>query len=89
MWVRDLNTKRPDFGAFSHLFPDVLNDPDKFFGFFRITTESLKKLADLTGIAVTEMDTNYRRSIRVEERTAIFLRYKFEFICNINIDSLL
>jgi hypothetical protein len=29
---------------------------------------------DLTGIAVKKRDTNYRRSIGVEERIAIFLR---------------
>jgi hypothetical protein len=28
IWVHDLNTKKPDFGAFSHLFPDLLNDPE-------------------------------------------------------------
>jgi hypothetical protein len=54
-----------------------------------MTTESLKKLMDLTGIAVKKMDTNYRRSIGDEERRAIFLRYEFEVICNINIDRLI
>jgi hypothetical protein len=54
-----------------------------------MTTENFKKLVDLTGIAVKKMDTNYRRSIGVEERIAIFLRDKFEFICNINIERLL
>jgi hypothetical protein len=65
IWVHDLNTKRPDFGAFSPLFPDLLNDPDQFFGFFRMKTESFKKLVDLTGIAVKKMDTNCRCSIGI------------------------
>jgi hypothetical protein len=54
-----------------------------------MTTERFKKLVDLTGVAVKKMDTNYRLSIGVEERIAIFLRYESEFICNINIDRLL
>jgi hypothetical protein len=54
-----------------------------------MTTESFKKFVDLTGIAVKKMDTNHRRSIGVEERIDIFLRYESEFICNINIDRLI
>jgi hypothetical protein len=54
-----------------------------------MATESFKKLVDLTGIAAKKMDTNYRCSIGVEERIAIFLRYESEFICNINIDRLI
>jgi hypothetical protein len=54
-----------------------------------MTTESFKKLVDLTRIAVKKMDTNYRRSIGVEERIAIFLRYESEFVRNNNIDRLI
>jgi hypothetical protein len=54
-----------------------------------MTTKCFKKLVDLTGIAVKKIDTNYRCSVGVEEIIAIFLRYEFEFICNINIDRLL
>jgi hypothetical protein len=54
-----------------------------------MTTESFKKLVGLTGIAVKKMDTNYRRSIGIEETIAIFLRYEFGFICNVNIDRLI
>jgi hypothetical protein len=32
-WVHPTNIKRPEFGIFSHLYPNVLEDEDKFHGF--------------------------------------------------------
>ena len=34
MWVRQINIKRPEFGIFSHLHPDLLEDEEKFHVFF-------------------------------------------------------
>lgn len=45
---------------FSHLFLDLVNHSDKFFGFFSMTTENFKRLAGTIGrISVKNMDTNY------------------------------
>lgn len=40
-WIcmHHLNTKKPDFGIFSHLLPDLVNHLDKFYTFFRMTNE--------------------------------------------------
>jgi hypothetical protein len=35
MWVHPINIKRPEFGVFSHIYPDLLEDEDKFYGFFK------------------------------------------------------
>ena len=45
------------------IFLDLLNNPDKFYSFFRITTENFKKLVDITEMSIKKMDTNYRRSL--------------------------
>ena len=71
--VHQFNTKRPEFAAFSHVFPD-LNNPDKFYSFFRMTTEHFKKLIDITGMSIKILETNYRRFIGVEERITISYR---------------
>jgi len=34
MWVHQINIKRPEFGIFSHLYPDLLEGGEKFHGFF-------------------------------------------------------
>jgi len=34
MWVHSINIKRPEFGIFSHLYLDLLEDEEKSHGFF-------------------------------------------------------
>ena len=34
IWVHPINIKRPEFGIFSHFYPDLLEDEEKFHGFF-------------------------------------------------------
>ena len=34
IWVHPINIKRPEYGIFSHLYPDLLEDKEKFRGFF-------------------------------------------------------
>jgi hypothetical protein len=35
MWVHLINIKRQEFGIFSHLYRDLLEDEEKFLGPFR------------------------------------------------------
>jgi len=34
MWVQPINIKRPEFGIFNHLYPDLLEDEEKFHEIF-------------------------------------------------------
>jgi len=34
MWVHPINIKRPEFGIFCHLYWNMLEDEEKFHGFF-------------------------------------------------------
>jgi hypothetical protein len=45
MWVHPINIKRPDFEIFSHLYPDLLEDEEKFHGFFRMNIEQFYRLS--------------------------------------------
>jgi len=40
MWVHQLNIKRAEFGIFSHLYPDLVEDEEKFHCFFRMDIKS-------------------------------------------------
>lgn len=31
LWVHEINGERPGFGSFGHLFPDFINNSDKFY----------------------------------------------------------
>jgi len=77
MCVHPVNIKRPDFEIFSHLYPDLLKDEEKFhsFFFFRMNIEQFYRLSQLVGEEIQKQNTNYRRAITPEELLAIFLRY--------------
>jgi len=75
MWVHPINIKRPELGIFSHLYPDLLEDEEKFRGFFRMNIGQFCRLSQLVGEEIRKQNTNYRRAISPEERLAIFLRY--------------
>jgi hypothetical protein len=75
MWVHPINIKRLEFGIFSHLYPDLFEDEEKFHGFFRMNIEQFHRLSQLVGEDVRKQNTNYRRAISPEEGLAIFLRY--------------
>ena len=65
--LRDQNSE-----YFSHLCPDLLEDEEKFHGFFRMNIEQLYRLSQLVGEEIRKQNTNYRRAISPEERLAIF-----------------
>ena len=73
--MHPINSRRPEFGSFGYLFPDLVNNPEKFYDFFRMTTEQYKMLVELIGPSIKKQNTNYRLAIRPEERLAIFIRY--------------
>jgi hypothetical protein len=50
MWVHLINVKRPEFRIFSHVYLDLLEDEEKFRGFFfRMNNEQFYCLSQLVG----------------------------------------
>jgi len=72
MWGHPINIKGREFGVFSHLYPDLLEDEEKFNGF--IWKENRAVLPSVTE-EIRKQNTNYRRAISPEERLATFLGY--------------
>ena len=72
MWVHQKNIKRPDFEIFSYLYPDPLEDKEKFHVFFRMNIEQFYRLSQLVGEEIQKQSTKYMRAIAPEERLAIF-----------------
>jgi hypothetical protein len=64
------NEGRREFGIFTHLYPDLLQD-EKIANYFRIGFESFKKLTNFVSESVVKQNTNYRRAIGGEKRVAI------------------
>jgi len=63
--------KRPEFGIFSHLYRNMLEDEEKFHGFFGMNIERFYRLSQLVGKDIRKQ--NYGWEISPEERLAIFL----------------
>jgi prolipoprotein diacylglyceryltransferase len=67
MWVHPIRIKRPEFGIFSHLYWGLLEDEQKFHGFFRMNFEQFYSLSQLVAEEIRKQNTNYRRTITPEE----------------------
>jgi len=63
MWVHPINIKRQELGIFSHSYPDLLEDEEKFHGFFGINIQQFYRLSQLVGGEIRKQNTNYRRAI--------------------------
>jgi len=72
MLVHLINIKRPEFGIFSHLYPDLLEDEEKFHGFFRMNIEQLYRLSQLVGEDIQKQNTNCRRAISLKNNLQFF-----------------
>lgn len=58
-----LDSKLPEYDAFSHLFPDNLNNAGKVINFFKMTTGNLNQLVDATTIPVNKVYTKQQMSL--------------------------
>jgi hypothetical protein len=72
MWVRPINITRPKFGIFCHLYRNMLEDEEKFHGFFSMNIEQFYRLSQMLGEEIREQNTNYKRAISPEARLALF-----------------
>ena len=67
MWVHPINMKRLETGIFSQLHPNLLENYEKFYGFFfRINIEQFHRLSQLVEVEIRKRNTNYRRAISPE-----------------------
>ena len=73
MWGQPINIKRPEFEIFSHFYWDLLENVEKFHGFFRMNIEQFYRLSQLVGEEIWNQNTSYRRAITPQERLAICL----------------
>jgi hypothetical protein len=48
MWVKPLNIQSPEFGMFSHKYPDLIKDEEKYHVFF-MNIEQFYRLPQMAG----------------------------------------
>jgi hypothetical protein len=62
-WIHPINMKRDALGTFKHLFPDLFNDPRKFYNYFRMSSERFYELEKMLHDCIVKQNTNHRASI--------------------------
>lgn len=75
MWVREIFLHREQLGEYHHLVPQLLNDEEKFYGYFRMNLNSWNKLVLKLKPLIFIGETYFRKSICFEERLTITIRY--------------
>ncbi|KAJ8881261.1 hypothetical protein PR048_017737 [Dryococelus australis] len=68
LWVHPINVRRHTYGAFAHLFPDLVNYPLKFFNFFRMKYETFVEFNNLVRDEIVTENTNYHQAIQPEHK---------------------
>lgn len=72
-WINPIFEERDKSGEFHTLFPKLLEQPKKFFEYFRMKPNTFWYL--LNGIRpYREKQSNFRKCISAEERLAVTLR---------------
>ena len=62
------------FGEFHNLIDDLLKDEERFWRYFRLSSDTFKYILELIRTSIKEQNTNFRRSISPEELLVVTLR---------------
>jgi len=72
--VHNISAMRGSFGEFHNLLDDRLKDVERFWRYFRISSDIFKYILELIHTSIKKENTNFRRSISPEERLMVTLR---------------
>ena len=64
--------KREQLGSFYVLFPDLKEDQESFFRYFRMSPDRFEHLLELVGPKIEKKNTRLRRVIAPREKLAVF-----------------
>ncbi|CAH2010300.1 unnamed protein product [Acanthoscelides obtectus] len=73
-WINEILSRRNLLGEFHHLHDDLLNDPQKFFDYYRMSLDTFQYILSAIESSIAK-DSNFRETIRPVERLSVTLRY--------------
>jgi hypothetical protein len=74
-WIHPMLLEHSTNGAFHLLCDDLHKHDEKFFSYTRMSMKYFDQLLQLIREETEGMDTNFRQSIRPEEKPTVTLRY--------------
>jgi hypothetical protein len=76
LWVKPWLLRRNKFSVHSTLMKELQNeDPLSYKNFLRMSTDMFEELRDKISPIISKRDTHFRRSISIEERLSLTLRF--------------
>lgn len=72
VWVRAINTRRRQQGAFYNLFQELKEDQQMFYKYTRMTLPTFQHLMDIVNPSLIKRSP---RALEPEQRVALTLRY--------------
>ena len=75
-WVHPINQTRKDFGEFHTLYKDLRKYPDRFYTYYRMSTEQFDAILAQIEHLIYKPNSKWWHSISLEEKLAICIRYK-------------
>lgn len=79
VWVRPINTRRRQQGAFYNLFQEIKTDHQMFHKYTRMTLPTFQYLMDIVNPSLMKRSP---RALEPEQRVALTLRYICSDICS-------
>ena len=73
-WVHPINQSREQFGEFHMLYKDLRKYPDRFYTYYRMSTDQFDYILAQIEHLIYKSSTNWRHSISAEEKLAICIR---------------
>ena len=75
-WVHPINQTRKDFGEFHTLYKDLRKYPDRYYTYYRMSTEQFNTILAQIEHLIYKPNSKWQRRISLEENLAICIRYE-------------
>ena len=79
-WVHPINQTHKDLGEFNTLYKDLRKYPDRFYTYYRMSTEQFDTILAQIQHLIYKPNSKWRRSISPEEKLAICIRYEILYL---------
>ena len=76
-WVHPINQSLKQFGKFHTLYTDLRKYPDRFYTYYRMSTEQFDYILAQIDHLIYKPNTNWRCSTSAEGKLAICIRYLY------------
>ena len=72
--MHNISSRHENFSEFHNLLDDSLKDEERFWRYFRMSSDTFKYILELIHTSIKKQNTNFRKSISPEERLVVTLR---------------